>query len=93
MRELSRSAPSSVLNTRDFVLLKIRYQFANVLRLDRRNDRRVSQISLALFSFTRQQVALETLAALDFAAAGHPEPFHRSSIAFDLGHLNLLFFD
>lgn len=73
------------------VPLKVRYQFANVLRLDRGNRRRVAQISLALLSFARQQVALETLAALDFAAAGHPEPFHRSSIAFDFGHFNLLF--
>jgi len=52
----------------------------------------VPQISLAFFSFARQQVAFETLGALDFSAAGDLEPFHRSSIAFDFGHVDLLFF-
>jgi len=52
----------------------------------------VPQISLTFFSFARQQVAFETLGALDFSAAGDLEPFHRSSIAFDFGHMNLLFF-
>jgi hypothetical protein len=49
------------------------------------------QIALAFFSFTRQQVAFEAFGTLDFAAAGDFESFHRPSVAFNFGHVRLLF--
>jgi hypothetical protein len=51
----------------------------------------VPQIAFTFFSFARQQVAFEPFGALDFTAAGDLESFHRPSIAFDFGHVNLLF--
>ena len=36
-------------------------------------------------------MAFEAFGALDFAAAGNLESFHRASIAFDFGHFILLY--
>ena len=70
--------------------LKIRYHLPDVLIFYFRDGRGMTQIALALFSFARQQVALETLVAFHLAAARHSESFCRSSIGFNLRHLDLL---
>jgi hypothetical protein len=43
-------------------------------------------MSLALFSFARQQVALEAFVPFDLAAARDSEPLRGGSVGFDLGH-------
>jgi len=82
-------AQYSALVTRHF--LQIRYQLLDVLLFDRGDHSRMPQVALALFSFTRQQVAFEAFGTLDFATAGDFESLHRPSIALDFGHVHLLF--
>jgi hypothetical protein len=63
----------------------------DVLLFDFGNRGRMAEISLPLLPFARQQMALESLVAFHLAASGHPKPFRRRSIRFNLRHLSLLF--
>jgi hypothetical protein len=70
--------------------LLIRYQLANVARLDSRHRRRLSQMSLSFFVFARQNMAFESFVALDLTASGNAKSFRGRSIGFYLWHFLLL---
>jgi hypothetical protein len=62
----------------------------DVFLLDLGHGRRMPQVSLALLSLARQQMALEAFVPLDLAASRHTKPFRRRSIGFNLRHFPLL---
>jgi hypothetical protein len=58
----------------------------DVARFDCRDCGRFPQVSLPLLALARQDVAFESLIALDLAGAGHAETLGCSSVGFYFWH-------
>jgi hypothetical protein len=71
---------------RNNLRLLIGYKLPNVFGFGNRHQRRLAQMSLALFPFAGQQVTLESFVPFDLAAARDPESLSGGSVGFDLRH-------
>ena len=70
--------------------LFVGYQLANILRFDRGNQSRMTQVTLALFALARKNMPLVPLITFDLSGSGHAKSFRGGSIGFDFRHFLLL---
>jgi hypothetical protein len=66
--------------------LLVRYELADIPRLDRRNHRRLAQMSFSLFVLRRQNMPFESFIAFDLSAGGQAKSFRCRSVGFDFWH-------
>jgi len=64
----------------------------DISRLTGRYGSGLPESPLPLLSFAGEEMAFKTFGSLDLTGGSDPEPFHRPSFAFYLGHVFLLLF-